>query len=103
MSTSNPQPSGRKAVQTRISGVMLSLPGEKRTDEEGIVMLSPALNDALREWASQPVPGLTKRNEKKMMEQLADEAAALFGMTRERVMEFAYSRVRQHATWVSRA
>jgi hypothetical protein len=88
--TANSKSPKPTVVKTRVSGVVLSLPSEGRKNLRGVVMLSEGLERALWAWADQPIPaGLKSENQAAVVDRLADEVVAEFGIPRDRAVFFA--------------
>ena len=86
----------QRAVRTRLSGSLLSLPSEGTTDLEDVVVLSNRLLNALAQWALLSVPSLTPDNVAEVERELAHEAIRLFGIPDEHAAQYAAARVRAH-------
>jgi hypothetical protein len=76
-------------VRTKISGVVLSLSSEGRTDIDDIVMLSPDLERALARWSRQPLADYSTENRETIIEDLAAEAINEFGLSPDRARFWA--------------
>jgi hypothetical protein len=80
-------------VKTRLSGVVLSLPSEGKTNLRGVVMLSDGLSNALWKWASQPIPNSLKSKDRTTtVDRLAAKAVSQFGIPRDRAQVYAEAR-----------